>query len=369
MNFIIWLTRIVGSLALILTLLPLMRTGFWFVRGWDFPRIHIAVTLAIVGILAFVIVLKTQHRREFAFWLIALTAAFFWQAGHVIVFTPIWSPEVAVAPQEADTYSITTINLNFTNKNFKTVNSEIEAINPDVLILIEIDRRWQDGLEKLSASYPNQHNEIRDEGTGIAVWSKLKIESATTKFVLEEDRPSIWATVAVDELSLNLVAVHPTPPGLPADDRSPDQSRRDSRLRDAELTLIAKTIADNPNQPWLVAGDFNDVAWSHTTRLFKRISGLKDPRVGRSYMGTFHSGYPLCRFPIDHVFVSDGFTIRSLSRQFITGSDHFAMTAVVTHSKEKIGATPEPQLDDRDDAEELIDEGQADAKKRNIAVD
>ena len=162
----------------------------------------------------------------------------------------------------------------------------------------------------------------------------------------------------------NFIGVHPTPPGLLD---STGDARRDSRVRDAELVLIAKEIAEKNDQSWVVAGDFNDVAWSHTTRLFKRISGLSDPRIGRSFMGTYYAQYPPFRCPIDHVFLSDGFSVSSLSRTRITGSDHFAVIADVAFDDPHAGSDPKPSGNDHDEANKIVDEGKEDAEERGIA--
>ena len=61
------------------------------------------------------------------------------------------------------------------------------------------------------------------------------------------------------------------------------------------LIAVARSIAETA-QPVVVTGDLNDVAWSATTRLFRKISGLFDPRVGRDMFNTFHADYP---FSID----------------------------------------------------------------------
>ena len=173
----------------------------------------------------------------------------------------------------------------------------------------------------------------------------------------------MWAELRLESgQPVNFVGVHPTPPGLLD---STGDTRRDSRVRDAELILIAKAVAERHDEAWIVAGDFNDVAWSHTTRLFKRIGGLKDPRVGRSFMGTYVAQLPPCRCPIDHVFISDCFSIANLSRKRISGSDHFAMLATVSFDEER-GVMPQPQGNDRKEARKVIEEGKAEAAERGL---
>lgn len=373
-----WILRVASLLLIFFTLLPLARTGFWFVRGWDFPRMQLTVMLFIAASVCVLAIGQTtfrrqettsqsrRHSKELMIWCGLLSAACIWQASHVIVFTPVFSPEVASSKDLESSFDVMIANLDFENEHFGAVTDEIRAVEPAVLILIEINAAWQTGLDGLRQDYSNHHDVIRDDGLGISIWSNLNIESAETKFVVEETRPSIWAKLELAGELINLVAVHPTPPGL---NDSTGTERRNSRVRDAELISIAKNVADHQDEHWIIAGDFNDVAWSHTTRLFKRISGLRDPRVGRSFMGTYHAEYPLLRFPIDQIFLSDGFAIGELSRKKLTGSDHFAVTSRVSLSQSRVGVTPETERDDRKDANELIEEGLDDAKERDVLSD
>src|SRR5690606_23708948 len=134
-----------------------------------------------------------------------------------------------------------------------------------------------------------------------------------------------------------------------------------SRIRDAELMLVADIVARKPEASWIVAGDFNDVAWSHTTRMFQRISGLKDPRVGRGFYNTYHAQYPWLRFPIDQVFISANGNVAEMVRFHPAGSDHFAITAELSFANQASPNTPTASSSDMQEAEEMVEEGLDDA--------
>lgn len=95
-----------------------------------------------------------------------------------------------------------------------------------------------------------------------------------------------------------------------------------STQRDAKLLLVGQEIS-NHNQSVLVFGDLNDVAWSTTSRLFQKTSGLLDPRVGRGLYSTFHAKYPFLRWPLDHIYHSNDFMMRDIRVLSEIGSDHF----------------------------------------------
>ncbi len=132
------------------------------------------------------------------------------------------------------------------------------------------------------------------------------------------------------------------------------------------MLLVAKEVYELEDVPVIVAGDFNDVSWSHTTHLFQRTGGLLDPRVDR--INTLDTRSRLMRYPLDHVFASRHFLLVELRRLPDIGSDHFPMLMVLDYDP---GASvtdeePQPEACDEQEADEVIDEGQSNDRHEDL---
>ncbi|HAW61671.1 MAG TPA: endonuclease, partial [Pseudomonas sp.] len=92
--------------------------------------------------------------------------------------------------------------------------------------------------------------------------------------------------------------------------------------------------------------------------LFRKISGLLDPRVGRGMYNTFHAHHWFLRWPLDHFFHSAHFRFVRLLRLPDIGSDHFPVFIELqydpTHTEEQQGL--EADRDDQRQAAETIAE-------------
>lgn len=197
------------------------------------------------------------------------------------------------------------------------------AADADVMIVAEVDDRWARVLKRLASSYPHQVVYPQDNWYGLALLSRLPIEEHQVRSLVQDDAPSIDASLQMNNGQwVRVVAVHPRPP-------EPIRGN-DASARDAELVLWGRALAEEKG-PVLIGGDLNDVAWSQSTRLFLRISQLLDPRRGRGLFNSFHADRGWMRFPLDHLFHSDHFTIRDLRRLRYVGSDHFPIFIELQH--------------------------------------
>ncbi|MEX0876762.1 MAG: endonuclease/exonuclease/phosphatase family protein, partial [Phycisphaerales bacterium] len=231
----------------------------------------------------------------------------------------------------------------------------------DILILVELDQTWHDRLQSVAANYPHQTETVLPDGLGLGVWSKLPIKVSEIRHIVSDLRPSIYTTIALGEHDIRLVAIHPTPPALPVEG---EDKRYGSRIRDAELMLLAADIEDRPDANWIVAGDFNDVAWSRTTALFTDVSGLADPRIGRGLVNTYHARYMLMRYPLDHVFVAEDFAVESFRRVKAPGSDHFAVRLALQFRPTTKTADPVEESES-EAAGEMVREGVEETDEHN----
>jgi len=331
----------------IATLLPLWRNPHWSVRSFDFPRLQFAVLATLLLVAEFVFLDLTQPLSWVLIVVAGLSLAS--QLWWILPYTAIWPKEVkdARANSPARTLTILTSNVLTPNRNAKALLKLVEQHQPDILVTLESDQWWEDQMASLDNDMPYTIKCPLDNLYGMHVFSRLPLHESEVRFLIEDKVPSMHALVELRSGdSVRVHFVHPAPPSPTENDESTE--------RDAELVIVGRSVADS-DEPVIVTGDLNDVAWSPTTRLFRKVSGLLDPRVGRGFYSTFHADYRLLRWPLDHLFHSHHFTLGSITRLPSIGSDHFPfLTRVVLAPARGQGQEPpRPDGDDRNFEREI----------------
>ena len=204
-----------------------------------------------------------------------------------------------------------------TNRHADSLLALVKAHQPDILVTLESNMWWQAQLAVLETEYRYTIQCPLENLYGMHVYSRLPLSDTHISYLVEEEVPSIHCLVTLEGgMQVRAHFLHPAPPSPTEND--------ESAPRDAELLAVAKRVADS-ELPVIVAGDLNDVAWSPTTRLFRKISGLLDPRIGRGMFNTFNAHYAFIRWPLDHLFHSAHFKVISIQRLTLKGSDHFSL--------------------------------------------
>ena len=356
--------EVCAVLAIWLSGWSLIRRDEWWFRGADFPRLQILF----VGLVALAGLLFIQAEwtlvRELL--LLGVIAAVAYQLKMVLPYTPIWKKQVLHVRRDQlnveQQISLLVANVLTPNHKYHLLLEQINRLQPDVVLTLETDQVWQEALKPIEADYPYRVAVPQDNLYGMHLYSRLPLADTEVKFILSDETPSIHTTIRLRSgLDVQLYCLHPKPP-------SPTEAK-DSTLRDAELLIVGDQIKDI-DESCIVMGDLNDVAWSRTTRLFQRISGLLDPRVGRYFMNTFHADYPLLRWSLDHIFHSTDFGLVEMKRLPHIGSDHFPIYVVLQTGRifEQKQQELEQTESDEDEAQQAIQEGIAKAEQEGKVV-
>lgn len=333
----------------------------WWVRVVEFPRIQIMV----LGVVAWAAMILFYSEWQIGQWLLflALSLTSAYQLRMVLPYTQLWKKEVQNATDDPELaehqIKIMVSNVLTPNEQKQDLVNLVNDKNPDILIALETDKKWERALEQIEPDYPYTVKVPLDNLYGMHLYSKLELIDPEIKYLIIDDIPSIHSQLRLQSgRVIWLYCLHPMPP-------SPTEADK-STTRDAELLMVGKHIKEH-EQTAILAGDLNDVAWSKTTRRFQRISGLLDPRIGRHFINTFHVKYPFLRWALDHIFHSACFTLVDISRMPSIGSDHFPVMTTLQYEPQKASKqeqnAPTTDAEDIQETNHKIEEGKEEGEK------
>jgi endonuclease/exonuclease/phosphatase (EEP) superfamily protein YafD len=205
---------------------------------------------------------------------------------------------------------LVSLNLMAENLEFGDVRRFITEKDPDVVVLVEVNRRWVAEMDHLSGNYPYTADAGTDTDNGILILSRHPICQTDVKSI--HGRQAIVVRLDVMDQPLTLVGAHTWPP----------KTSRNINDRNKQLAALAE-IVRSIDGPVLLAGDLNTSSWSPAFDDLVSRSGLRDSRQGFGLQPTWPAGLPLVRIPIDHCLVSHSIVVQNREVGRNVGSDHF----------------------------------------------
>ncbi len=342
---------VLAVLLVIATFLPLLRLDHWWIRGFDFPRAQ----FAIAGIVLLALYLYFWGMQSVLESVVIglLTLAMGYQVVKMFPYTVLMPKQVLAADAHSGdvTLSLLVANVLIDNRESEAFLELVREYDPDVVLTVETDRWWEEALRALEDDYPYTLKKPLDNAFGMLVHSRLEMIDPEIRFILKDGIPSMHMQMVLpsgDRVFMHFV--HPNPPN--------PKYAADTTQRDAELLIVGRE-AEKHDGPTIVSGDFNDVAWSYTTTLFQKASGLLDPRVGRGMFMTYNARNPIFRWPLDHVFHSDHFKLVRLETGPAWGSDHFPVFIELSLADRAEAEQEEPDAsrEEEDRIDGMIEDG------------
>jgi endonuclease/exonuclease/phosphatase (EEP) superfamily protein YafD len=200
------------------------------------------------------------------------------------------------------------------NRSYERLRDLVIQEQPDLVVLIEPDQAWLDGIADLRLHYPYWAVAPRWDAYGIAILSRQPFQSTEVLHLGSGERPTVVARLSLKnhhDQMLTVIATHPPPP----------KGAVHSANRNDQLQALAQFVRQE-GDALILCGDLNLSPWSpHFSDLIKR-SGLADSGRGFGIQSTWPADNFLLRTPIDHCLISSHIAVRRRRLGPRIGSDH-----------------------------------------------
>lgn len=349
MGVVLTIFTVLGCLLLLAVLLPLIKNDLWIFRIFEYPRYQKLVLCIIVSAVLVVLYPKQLFPQIV---LVLLGIAIIYLLYKIFPYTAIAKKEMntVAGSNKQNQIKIITANIYQDNTKYEKLLKLIENFSPDIIFLLETDKKWEKAFRSIEKDYPYMLKEPLDNTYGMLFYSRVAIEDGGISYLVDEEIPSVEAVVKLEGgQKVKIWGLHPKPPVPTEDSRS--------TAKDKELMQVALK-AKVEKLPTIIMGDLNDVAWSYVTELFRKTSGLLDPRRGRGFYSTFSANHWFMRFPLDYIFCSSHFGLLQMKRLPHIGSDHFPMMIHLEYKPELYSQQDAPAAD----SEELQEAGEKASK-------
>jgi endonuclease/exonuclease/phosphatase (EEP) superfamily protein YafD len=230
-------------------------------------------------------------------------------------------------------------NVDWKNRSHDPFLRCMERHQPDVIVVQEVNDDWAHSLQALSATYPFFEVLPREDGSGIALYSRCPFERLPFVSPEGDVRPGILVRLDFARRKVSLLSIHP---------RAPIR-RGHFALRNDVLGAAAIYARDLPD-PKICVGDLNTSPWSPFYQDFARQTKLINVRKGFGLLPSWPTfmGFSWLMIPIDHCLVSDDIRVVRVQTGERIGSDHLPLLVEMEINEPLQTSAPEGAVERRD---------------------
>jgi endonuclease/exonuclease/phosphatase (EEP) superfamily protein YafD len=223
------------------------------------------------------------------------------------------------------------MNVLSSNTNYEEARKLIKNVDADFVVIIELNKKWENELKTLNQDYSYQFMEVREDNFGMGIYSKIKdtdvfpiyskptINSQLISDDTEIEGEFVGLEATCFNRDLRLVIIHPIPP----------INLKAYNQRNSDIAFFSKRAKKFSDKKFLLVGDLNCSPFSADYKKFLKTSGLKDSQENYGFQPTWNSAFPfLMQTQLDHVWHSEDIEVLHRQTLPIAGSDHKAVLVV-----------------------------------------
>jgi endonuclease/exonuclease/phosphatase (EEP) superfamily protein YafD len=240
-----------------------------------------------------------------------IVAAFIFIIINFIPFIPFYIRQKSLVKDTG--VLVLSSNVNQDNRQYSKLIQYVKKVNPDVIVLLEVDSRWLSAVNELLAAYPNHISESRDDNFGILLLSKYPLQNQRLERIGKLNVPTVITDILIGNMKITLIGTHPIPPFGP----------HNAQLRDDQIEKLAMFI-NKQKLPTLLVGDLNSSPFSYSYRHLLGNTTLTDCANGFGYQSTwrYQPFIPPFGLSLDHCFHTPGIVVLDSYVGEDIGSDH-----------------------------------------------
>lgn len=199
-----------------------------------------------------------------------------------------------------------------TNDRYEEAVNHVLQVDPDVVILQEVNQAWLEQVQELARTRPYTQYIRGGVLRGTAIFSRFPLTDGRIEAFGDDLTPGYSATLEVEGTKIYFTVCHPWPPA----------NVDGYRARNRQLEFVGKAVARQLG-PRILIGDLNVTMWSPHYQLLEERTGLRNARKGFGVLASFPMDELfLARVPIDHCLVSDEIRVVDCRLGEPGGSDH-----------------------------------------------